>query len=131
MEACTHPPSIDSREVNEARLPNTCRKSCALDVRKKEKQHTNEMSLGSKTHRQKPGSAATEANSGRHAAKEVLHVSPSSPASLDDGFVEIGHAQLSQSMTMQNNAGRQNTTDRRQRKLLLQRERRVILTHDM
>ena len=45
-------------------------------------------------------------------AKQVPRVSPSSPAYLDAEFVEIGHVQLSQSMTMRENTDRQYTTDR-------------------
>ena len=41
------------------------------------------------------GSTPTMANSRRRTAKQVPRVGPSSPASLDAGFVEISYVQLS------------------------------------
>ena len=47
-----------------------------------------------KTH----SSTATADNSRRRATKQAPLASPSSPASVDAAFVEVGHVQLSQSM---------------------------------
>ena len=51
-----------------------------------------------KTYRETRISPATATTSRRRATKHVPRVSPYSPASIDPGFVEIGHVQLSQSV---------------------------------
>lgn len=48
--------------------------------------------------RRKHSSAATSANSKRPGLKQIRCFSPSTPASVDAGFVETGHVQLSQSV---------------------------------
>lgn len=82
-----------SREVNEARLPDTYRRPCAF-------KNLNggggaEIPPHSK-HTAKPTSIPpTATNSKRPATKQVPHVSPNSPASsVDTVFVQIGHVQL-------------------------------------
>ena len=77
--------------------------------RKKKRKKRNPAAL--KTH-QNQSNTATAANSKRRTARQVPRVSPSSPACLDAGFVEIGYVQLSQSMVMRKNADRQYKIDR-------------------
>ena len=55
-----------------------------------------------KTHHEIHSSPATASNSRQHARKRVPRVSPYSLASIDPGFVEIGHVQLSQSVKTTN-----------------------------
>ena len=55
-----------------------------------------------KTHHEVHSSPATATTSRRLATKHVPRVSPYSPASIDPGFVNIGHVQLSQSVKTTN-----------------------------
>ena len=64
------------------------------------------------THHEIHSSPATASNSKRHARKHVRRVSPSSPASIDPGFAEIGLVQLSQSIKTTNVTDTLTDTDR-------------------
>ena len=74
-------------------------------VRSKEKKiekKTHEKIRLTQTHYEIHSNPATATTSRQRATKHVPHVSPYSPASIDPGFVEIGLAQLSQSVTTTN-----------------------------
>ena len=74
---------------------------CSKKKTKNEKRK-NEKSASPKTYHEIHSSPATATTSRRRATKHVPRVSPYSPASIDPGFVEIGHAQLSQSVKTTN-----------------------------
>ena len=94
MAPCTHPGT--SRDVNEARWPHTCCRSCAFEEKNiKRKQY--KKSTPTKTHHDIHISPATATTSRRRATKHVPRVSPYSPAFIDLALlVEIGLVQLSQ-----------------------------------
>ena len=64
--------------------------------KKNEKNKNNEKSTPPKTHHDIHSSPATATTSRWRATKHIPRVSPYTPASIDPGFVEIGHVQLSQ-----------------------------------
>ena len=70
--------------------------------KKLEKKNTDKKSAPPKTHHESHSSPATATTSRRRTKTHVLRISPSSPASIDNGFVEIGLVQLSQSMKTTN-----------------------------
>ena len=69
--------------------------------RKKNEQENRKKSAPPKAHHEIHSRPATATNSRQRAAKHVPRVSPYSPASIDPGFVEIGHVQLSQSVLVE------------------------------
>ena len=89
-------PPITSREVNEARRPQTCSRPCAFEEKKKSNKKSRKSPPPPKTHREIHGNPATATTSRQRAMKHVPRVSPYSPASVDPGFVEIGLVRLSQ-----------------------------------
>ena len=91
----SRPCLIASREVNEARGPHTCSRPCAFEVKKTKNKRNPTTHI---THHEIHSSPATATNSKRRATKNFPRVSPYSHASIDPGFVEIGHVQLSQSV---------------------------------
>ena len=78
---------------------------------RKKKKH--EKSAAPKTHHEIHSSPATANSSRRCALKNVLRVSPYSPASIDARLVEIGLVQLSQSVKTTNVTHTVIDTDRR------------------
>ena len=76
---------------------------------RKKKKHVK--SAAPKTHHEIHSSPATANSSRRCALKNVLRVSPYSPASIDAGFVEISLVQLSRSVKNTNVTHTQYTAD--------------------
>jgi len=91
MAPCTHPGT--SREVHEARLPRTCSRPCAFEVKKTKKKTKSHQTLKKHTTKYIHSSPATATTSRRRAVKHVPLGSPySHSSSIDLGFVEIGLA---------------------------------------
>ena len=89
--------SDTSREANEVRWPHTCSRPYAFEEKKNAKKST-----PPKTHDEIHSSPATATTSKRRAVKHAPRVRTHLPASIDPGFVEIGHVQLSQSVKTTN-----------------------------
>ena len=86
-----------SREVNEA----ICLVHPIGRVRSQQKKKREKLNPAARnTHRQSHNSTAIAANSRQRTTKEAQCVLLISPASVEAGFVETGHAHLSQSMIM-------------------------------
>ena len=105
MAPCTHPGMkrlfglraknglITGREVHEARLPGTCGRPCAFEVKKTKKNTKSHQTLKKHTTKYIHRSPATATTSRRRAVKHVPLASPySHSSSIDPGFVEIGLA---------------------------------------
>ena len=91
MAPCTHPGT--SREVREARLPRTCSRPCAFEVKKTNKKTKSHLTLKRHTTKYIHSSPAIATTSRRRAVKHVPLGSPySHSSSIDLGFVEIGLA---------------------------------------
>ena len=93
MAPCTHP--VTSREVHEARLPRTCSRPCAFEVKKAKKKTKIPTDLRKHTTKYIHSSPATATTSRRRAVKHVPLGSPySHSSSIDLGYVEIGLARV-------------------------------------
>ena len=88
--------------MNETRLPEH---AVGRGGEKREKE-TNSRRTQNTPPKPHSSSTTTGANSRRRTTKQVPRISPSSPASLDAGFLEVGHVQLSQSTVLRKNADR-------------------------
>ena len=86
--------AISTSRGNKARRPHTCSRPCAFEE-KIEKKNTEKNPAPPKKHHETHISPATATTSRRRAKNHVPRVSPYSPASIDNGFVEIGLVQLS------------------------------------
>ena len=81
------------REVHEARLPRTCSRPCAFEVKKTKKNTKSHQTLKKHTTKYIHRSPATATTSRRRAVKHVPLASPySHSSSIDPGFVEISLA---------------------------------------
>ena len=74
MAPCTHP--CTSREVHEERLPRTCSRPCAFEVKKTKKKRKSHQTLKKHTTKYIYSSAATATTSRRRAEKNVPLGSP-------------------------------------------------------
>ena len=84
---------ITSREVHEARLPRTCRRSFAFEVMKRTNKTKSYQTRKKHTTKYIHNSPTTATTSRRRAVKHVPLVSPCShSSSIDPGLVEIGLA---------------------------------------
>ena len=88
MAPCTHPGT--SREVHEARLPRTCSRPCAFEVKKTKKKTKSHQTLKKHTTKYIHSSPATATTSRRRAVKHAPLGSPYwHSSSIDPGFLEI------------------------------------------
>ena len=91
-----------SRDVNEAKAASYLQQAVCVRRKKKSKKQNKIKFAPPKTHYEILSNRATATTPRRRAKNHVPRVSPYSPASLDTGFVEIGLAQLSQSVKTTN-----------------------------
>ena len=100
MAPCTHPGT--SRDVNEATGGFILAVGRVRLKKKKGRNQNTKKSTPPTTHHESRSSPANATASRLRAKKHVPRVSPSSLASIDSGFVEIGLVQLSQSVKTTN-----------------------------
>ena len=85
--------NFTSREVHEARLPRTCSRPCAFEVKKTKKNTKYHQTLKKHTMKYIHSSPATATTPRRRAVKHVPLGSPHwHPSFIDIGIVEIGLA---------------------------------------